>query len=409
MTDLVTNKALYAAPEVTFATDPSADGSGYVSLPCFEISDFKDAKEMLETNFMTGRNFPTRMVVGRDGCAVSFKTPLIGLSTAAGDGGSPPADDWLDILFEHFFTQTAKAGEGVGVGSGAATLVLETDFADLELYDMRLVYELGGTRPRGQWFMVDTDNASATYDVSPDWSAITPTTNAVMYGANVYTYDTGHEGGPTLSMVYREDSVERTMVGGRCTQLVLDAPRNELATLTFTMAFDSYTVESKASLPAALVATSPEPIRPVLNPCYFGAFGTMVNLGHVGDLKVEFNVEAQEKSTQGTATGASLNGRADYILTRVEPVVTINPPRETGQFDYKRDDTPGAFICSLGRGQLVNSQVNSVGFGFRDAQVIEVDNEIDGKIIRAAMQVKATDPGGTDAQSNGSFFQIVRS
>lgn len=398
-------KTIYICTEgaaANYAVEPSANGSLYSWVPCIGVGDFSDDRELIPTNYFTGRNFMTAAVVGADACSITFTTPLIGLSTAAGDGGSPPADDWLDILLEHCFLQANVVGEGLAAGSASGTMVLDTDLAGLTQEDARAVFETNvpsATRARSQWAIIDTDNATATYDVSPDWTS-TPTTAAIMYGGNVYSYNTNDVGGQSLAVVLVEDDVQRTMLGGRCTSLKLSAPKNQLVSLEWSFAFDQYSVTAKGSLPTAGVGPVITPIRSVLNPAFFGASGSMSNLGHVQNIDIDWGFNcAPLDSVNGTP-----NGRADYQLIALDPKVTVNPPRTSASYDLMRNGTLGRLLVQLGRGLLSGGVLNTCAFTASQAQALKVSVADDQGHLRNAIEFQCQDAGAT-----GRLFQMIRS
>lgn len=398
-------KTIYIASEgaaANYAVDPSADGSGYTWVPTLEVGDFSDDLEMIPTDYFTGRNFRTAMIVGADGASLSFKTPLIGLATAAGDGGSPPADDWLSILLEHCFDVSDVVGEGVAAGSAAGTMVLETDLAGLTQEDARAIFETNlpsASRQRSQWAIIDTDNASASYDVSPDWVA-TPGAAAVMYGGEVYFYDSSDRGGNSISVHMVEDDVQRTLHGGRCGALKLSAQKNQIVMLEWSLVFDGYDTGVKASLPAAGVGPAITPIRSVLNPCFFGASSAMANLGHVQNIDIDWQFGAAPlDSVNGTP-----NGRADWQLVSMDPKVTVNPPRTTAAYNLVRDGSLGRLLVQLGRGLLSGGVLNTCAFTASQAQAEKVQVQDDQGHVRNAIQFMCSDAG-----ASGRLFQFIRS
>src|SRR3990167_1491320 len=95
-------RAVWVNTESTYGTDAdaNADGAEYTWIPAFTISDLKDGKEPLETNYATGRPWKTAPIAGPDGWEFTITTPVIGMASVAADtaAASTVSDDWLDEL-----------------------------------------------------------------------------------------------------------------------------------------------------------------------------------------------------------------------------------------------------------------------------------------------------------------------
>lgn len=386
-------RVLYVATEATYGVDPNADGSSYTPIPTYEIGDLADEKTPLPTGYFTGRTYPTAPIPGPDGWSFTFSTPLIGLSTAQGDGDDPSglADDWLDLLLTSVFgAYGTLEGEAV-VSSGANALELQTDIAGVN--QVVPVYESGvpTTGARTQWVHLTSDAGDGNYGTSPDW-AQAPSSSAIAYGTKVYNASDASNGG-TLSFTYVRDDATFTLTGGKVTGLRFMAEAGQQARIEWTVRGDGRVTTGKGSLPGAVFAPANTPIKSVINPVYFG--GT--NLGHVGTIEADLGVQAaQLPSVDGTANGRG----ADYTVS-FAPTVTVNPLISTAAFDYMRNATQGRLLVQLGRGVLASSKLNTVVLAFGESVATQVAPQDQDGVLRNTIQFQVTD-------DNTRFIQVSR-
>ncbi len=197
-------RSLWVASATDLDTDPSANGAGYLPVPCSSLGDITDGKAPIETEHFLGDNLPSPMLAGADGGSFEFGVDLEGLSTDAADGEEPAANDYLDIILTHIFgsgSQTAIAGEGVST-SGNDSITLDAAVTELAAGVLIPVYE--STIPAGavrtQWGLV-TGGTTTVPTVAPNWTS-NPTTDAIAYGSKNYRYQVA-DGNP-LAFVFRD-------------------------------------------------------------------------------------------------------------------------------------------------------------------------------------------------------------
>lgn len=389
-------KTLYLAAESTFSADPSANGSGYTSVPLRNLSELSDGLAHLETNYFTGRLEDTVPVVGADSAEISFTVPLIGLSAAAGDGQNVPADDWLDILLTHMFgVQRTHTGEGVAVGSTGSNLVLDATVVGLDDNDLVAVYDAILTSVgRTQWARVTDDSSEPTYDITPVWAGA-PTDTGVAYGLKEYRFQ--DDGGATLAAVFVDDQVGTyTLTGGRVTAFAINADAGGLISADVTMRFDDATEDAaaKTQLPASVAAPAITPVILQGSPVWFNGS----QLGSVASVNIAFNVEA----TRVRAAEAT-NGRSDDVAIRMVPRVTVAPLRTDGIREFRRLLTQGEVLVQLGAGILSGGVLNTLAFNMMNAYAEEVSPEDDESLTRQSVVFKTIDPGAT-----GVAYQFAR-
>lgn len=383
-------RSLFIAVESTYGVDPSANGSGYVAVPAMPVGDPLDELEQLPTNYQTGRMHDTAPVPGADGGSLTFTVPLIGLSTAAGDAGSPPADDWLDLILTHIFgTQTAVDGEGVGSGSTTTNLVLDADAFDA---GQLVVYNVGSGAT--QIRRITADATDGTYTVAPAMSPAALTAG-VAYGYNQYRFnDSG--GGATLSVVVVDDDVGAYLLtGGRITSCVISGDAKQLYQMAITMRFDARNEDAsaKTALPAALTAPAITPLKALLSPLEFN--GTYYP---TAGFSLDLGIEAEQ-----VMSTAAANGRADDIVLRLAPSITVRPLRTDALAELRRLVTTGPLSFQLGGGVLSGAVLNVMGGSFGNAYVEQAAQLDDAGIARQTVVIRAIDAGAT-----GVHFQVVK-
>lgn len=382
-------KSLYLAAESTYGTDPSTNGSGYTPIPAMPVGEIVDELEQLATNYSTGRLHDTAPVVGPDGASLSFTVPLIGLSAEAGDGASPPADDWLDIILTHIFgAQTKLDGEGVATGSTSTNLVLDTD--EYGVGDL-LPYNLGTGVT--QWVRVTADAADGSYTVAPAMSPLAVDAG-VIYGSTRYRFTDG--GGATLSAVLVDDTVGTYRLGGgRVTGFVISGGAGQMYSAEVTMRFDAAAEDAsaKTSLPAALTAPVVTPLKAMLSPVRFN--GTAYPSAST---RLDFGIEATRvQATSGT------NGRSGDVVIRLSPMLTIVPLRTDAIRELRRLVTQGPVDIHFGAGVRSGGALNSMAATFGNAFVEQVSAQDDAGLARQSVTIKAIDAGAA-----GVHFQVAR-
>ncbi len=396
-------RSLWVAPEVTYATDPDADGSDYLWLPTKSIGDIVDGKQLLATTWQTGRNFPTASEVGADGWSFDFEVALYGLpyAVAPGDGVAPPADDCLDVVFSSIFgSQTSVSGEGVGVGSTASSLVLDTDVYGTQ--QIVPVYEstLPAAAPRTQWVELLADAANGTYGTVEPVFATAPTTTGVAFGTKTYQFD--DDGGASLAFVYQEDELEYTLLGGRITDVSISAEVGAMVMMKCSVTGDrkSVTTKSASSLPTPSPGPVMTPIKSLLSPVWFA--GTQYETK-----KIEISFGLQTSTIEATA---AVNGRAGIDMTFCEPMITIEPLRTNAILDLKRNRTLGRLLVQLGAGVLSGNYLNTIAVAAEQASAEVVSISDDSGRLRQSVQFKISDARNfaTGPTVLSRFFQLVR-
>jgi hypothetical protein len=392
-------RAVWLAAESTYGADPSTNGSGYKAVPAFSVGDLGDGLEQLETNYATGRNFPTAPIAGRDGWSIDLELPWTGLASAAGDGVTPGADDWADLILSHIHgTQALVDGEGFAGSSTTSSWILDTDAYNIQA--LIAAYESGvpTAAPRTQWGLITVDGGSGTYTVAPTADAA-PTTSAVAFGHKDYTLD--DDGGATLALVVQDDDLYYLCLGGRVTASSCTSEVGKKNIWKVTISGDSKVItdtSTKSALPSILSAPAVTPTKGLLSPVWFNGtkYATRV-------VTLDWGIKAAEiESTSAT------NGRADYQSIEVVPTLTIEPLRTDAILNLKRGVTSGRLLVQYGAGVLANSILNTLCVHFEEAYVAEVTRTDNNGVARQTVKFMLSDKVYFSGSTASRAFQVAR-
>jgi hypothetical protein len=396
--NIVRKYALWIDQESTFATDPDTDGSDYTAVPIDGVPTFPTGgAASLEQELGINRNRMTSDVAGPDGGEFSFSVSMIGLATAAGNGASPGADDWLDYLLNSFLgTKATFDGDDI-TGANAGDVSITNDTLGAE--DVFVAVATGATA--GQWR--HTVSASSAYAINRNWDT-TPTAADIVYGAKIY--GDAEADGSSLAAAWQIDDKIYEYLGCRVTAFSIQGEAGGKITANVTMRFDRVASRDAAAESPARKASLPtidgfDPTPTIAQLSSVAWNGSAVAVKSFG---IEFNIDAQDNMST-----AGANGRSDIEVLSVNPTITINPAFDQTfetNFDAK---TQGTIEIQMGKGLLSGSVVNSCFFYAQAAQISEVRTSPDGNKHRQEITIKVIDAGvrtGTDVYK---YFRFARS
>ncbi len=390
-------KALWVATESTFDTDPDNSGAAYVSVPALELGNIQDLKDPLESNYFTGRPFPTEAVQGTDAWQLEITVPVIGNSAEAGDGDSPPSEDWLDKLLENALgTQGTTDGEGIA-SSTSSTVTINTTSVLAE-QDLFPTYTTALDHP--QWRLVTDDASDPALSVAPNWDS-NPTSSEEVYGTRYYAMTSAFSGGTSLSFVYDEDDVRYVLTGGQVVGATLIGEVGQMLRMTLTImgAGKESTFGSHASLPVQAAAPAVTPLKAICAPVYFN--GTEYATRR---FEIDFGLSANHIEATSSCTG-----KTGTEVLGASATVTIEPLRSDANLELKRNVTTGRLLVTLGGGAPSGGVLNTAAVHFGNAYAQSVEITDDNGRLRQAIQFNIVDGG--DFESSGTaaeYFRIAR-
>lgn len=383
------------ADENSFSVDPSTDGSGYSSVPSMVIGENNDETEILDTDYNTGRAYPTAPIGGAEGGNFPFEMPFYGLATAAGDGTSPPAIDVLDrILRNPLGTVATRDGETVSTHSGTA-LTLPTDAADAQ--DVVPIFESGlpsSSNVRTHWSRITADNGGGSYTI-PD-PGFNFTSAAIAYGTRMHRWVSGTDG-PSASIVHIHDGDEYTFHGCRIDQLSLVAELKKIVRLVGRVRYDRSTSTSKGSLPAALAGPPITPITHMLSPVLLN--DTAVEVSKV---EIDFGLQVEERPAS-----AGNHGRSEIQVLGIEPTITIDPLYQDAYLSLKKNQTVRNIVIQLGGGVFGSSVLNTCCVYAEQATVMDGNATSQNDRKRQTLELKVSD-AVTVGSAAARFLQLFR-
>lgn len=397
-------RRLYVMAESTFGTDPDGTGASYKWVAgALELGALNINKQLIDANYVSDADVPSHSpVVGADSWKFDCKVALIGLSADAGDGGSPPADDWLDVILTQVFgTQTALAGEGVGAGSTTTDLVLDTDAYSEG--DLVAIFDaaMSLSPNRVQWAYLDVDDSDGTYTPKPDFEEAV-TTTGIAYGYNAYRLNPEYAG--SLSFIYSYDGNEWGLHGGRCTSASIDLDAaGGIWTMSLTFEGDnvgntSYSEPSAGGGAAQLTNT---PVRGVGSPMWFNN----AKLSSVKSVKIDLGVNAGFIPSTEAA-----EGRGAANIYTMMPSITVDPLYADSYLELQRAGTEGELLIQMGKGQAgaTAGTTDSLCFYARNVYVSEASTVDDGGKIRNSLVFKPATQIRHSAATKENTIQLCR-
>jgi len=389
-------RQIHFMAESTFATDPDSDGSSYLYCPAEGIT-YEEQTEIIETAYSTGRNFPTEGEVGAQGHTVSFSVPLIGLSTAAGNGvnASTVTADWLDtLLLSIFGSQSTTEGESVTGSTTSSLTTADSNWATVQNLVPVHIASIPATAERTQWSQIQS-SATGTTNLAPTLQA-SPGNGAVAYGAKQYRVD--DDGGSTLALVLTDDALVYTFLGGRVTSFRITLEHKRRAMAQVTIQFDRRSLDaSKTQLPSAALMTT-TPVKAFRSPVFFGNDRYATRM-----VEIDFGLSAAEvQDTEST------NGRGGYELVSIAPTVTIEPLRSNTYDALKQGLTRNPLLVQMGAGVVSGGVLNSLALHLARVEAREVSYTAQDGITRNRLVFTAVDRIEFSAGVASAFMTLAR-
>jgi len=388
---------VYLALENTFSTDPSVSGASYLHVPAATVGELSDTTEIIDTEWMNGRNRATKALVGRQGWSIDLEGPVIGLDSAAGDMSTPSPSDWFNLILTHVLNDPTNAsGDSVNSSNGND---ITLNHGMLNEQDLMCVFESGvfaSGSDRSQWRAIDQDMGGNVYSTEIDFDPV-PSSSAMSYGTANYSPANDEGGSQTLALVADMDGNQYTCLGGRVTSFSITGEVNGYIRFSASISGDRYYEDSsnKTELPSTSAFCSPSPCRALLSPVHFSE-STYASPNSMSTptkrFEINFGIEASEIETTETA-----QGRSGMESTKLRPTVSIEPLFSNELLDLKRqcESRPGPLLVQMGSGayDASGNVINSCAFFAPHVQVVDGNSSADGDRRRFPLTFRVIDRG----------------
>ena len=392
------NKAIWVVSEgANYATDPT---TGYLPIPAESVGELDKKVTPLTSAYQTNRGLPTANIPGPMAWSFQFSIPVEGLSVSAGDGSSPPADDYHDVIMNHIFGNDEDLdGEGIATVTSATAVTLDADTRGPQ--QLIPFYEAGVPAvTRTQWQLVTADGGSNDYTLAPGLANFgsDPLTDAgIAYGCRAWYQTRAGQGGNSLCFVYIDDATEYTLLGGRVTACTIEGEVGQKGVINLTVEGDRWATSSRA-----LVASDGPAVTPAvmtISPVYFN--GSAVSTSRVS---IDLGITAS-----ATKSTAALHGRAGFINIGLAPTVEIHPLRDDNTYSaLQAVQQQGRLLVQFGGGILANGALGTCAYHCEVAQVEEQAPEDDEGRARQSLKLKVIDGGIFSAGVPARYHQWAR-
>lgn len=374
--------SLHMMPETAYATDPDPDGSDYTAVPCENLSDPPEGKVPIETSYADNSNQASDAYPGPDAWELSFDFPGNGLLTSPGDNQDPAgvaALTYIDHIAMHVLgSRTNLLGSAVSVVTDADTLTL-AQAASRANADPLVLYQTGHLR--AQWGRIIAAPGGGVFDFRPPTEFAINNT-AISRGIRVYRELV--TGGPTMAFVHSQGSIRRTLLGGRCTQLLAKITPDQKITFSSKWRGDSVVFGGKASLPAAVAAPALPEMMGALSPVFLNG----VSAGHVGEVNIDFGIQPLPiASVHGTASG-----RGGDEVSKLRPKITIDPVHSTPFYEDVRDGDIYEVLIQFSQGLLASGILNTHCLIFDRAQAVKAGPKNANGLRRVSLELAVRRP-----------------
>lgn len=343
-------RSLFVAEEVTFGTDPSADGSGYVYLHA-EAELPKWGYEMVANPLQNDRLVPSAPEVGAKKASLSIKIPLRGSGTPSAPPATPAIAAETDLLVKQILGSVQRGQSSAVTAGGAGSTINVTDSSGFKVGGV--VWATADGKP---YFVTSIPNGTSV-TVAPAPAA--PITTGNLIAGSYYTpASSGHA---SLAFHAKVDGVGITLLGGRLTSAKLSGlAGGARPVLEVAYEFDSWVEETKGSLPAA-----DDRFPAVVSPIVKGGIAVLGSTQTlVSGVDLDFGTEtAWVKSTEGA------EGRSGFEVVNREVKGGLMPYYDAA---HMADLAAGS---DKAVGFATRSQTNGFGFYAPKCRFVEHEPE----------------------------------
>lgn len=367
--------ALYFAVESSFATDPSANGSGYAFVHAQDITvklERKVIERPLQNNTIT-RNTHT---MGGYKSTLTFKTEMRGTGTAAASTVAAIDGEVGKLLKAVFGTQDKDTGSLVS-GSGSTTTTIDVTAGQGSQFSIGNLVGVGLST--GIEVRRITNIATDTLTVTPAFSGAPANGNTVYAADNFRLADSGHG---TVSFVAKGDGREFCLTGCMGSVKFGGITADGRPMFDFNFMGDGWSETTKASLPAATDSYTNYAPTVVGSPCYISTSATGLTIA-------EFDLDLGNKIVEQPST-AGTNGRATYVVTGRDIKGKLKAFFNTTQLTSFKNATEVPILMQVG-----STAGNIVAFAIPKAQFTASDLESINELLGQGLPFEVNSSGNS--------------
>jgi hypothetical protein len=393
--------AVYIAAESTFATDPSADGSGYTAVATTgPVSPWSRTQTVLSPDRATGRARRQQMRPGPDGASITLRMPYRGFASAAGVGSSPATTDALDLILNSAFGAGSNVAGIAGNASTTTTLFVQAGAGNsLDPGDALAHYTPGTFGDRIQWRTIDVPESTGGQYAH---RAVTGPVGAssISYGYRRWSPASVPYAGAGASLavhVVMTNGDQWTLLGGRPSQIAVTANAGEEAHIEATIMFDRVSNGDKASLPT-VAAFTPAAIVATQSTIVVG--GTSYETNRV---RITWQLgTADQRSVTGD------NARSNILPRTADVDIEIAPPLAAAWESDFTGQTARRVEITIGSAAVSGGAANSCHFIAEHAQPSAWSIEDDNNQPRNVVPLTVVDRGTYASGALARYWSFCR-
>lgn len=379
--------SLFVKAESSFSVDPDTDGSSYLQVPAIDVK-WDPSQNVIEREVVRstlGKSISSKP--GQKGGKLTFKVPVAGLYTGAGDGVTGVLPTWLTPLFEASGTVTAAGvGTTVSGGSSTTTSVDLTSAAGISAGTHVMI---------SNEIRLVTAKSGSTITVTPALSSA-PSNGTVVYSGVSVVLDVNsatHEP-TTVAFVWKSDGDEETILGCAGTWKIENFDAGARAMISFEFQANTWdNTTNKSSLPTTFPTLTTEILAQRSSGAtkgsalYWGSTATAVATAGVA---FDPGLTLAPKPNVG-----GIEGRAGWVVTAENARMSVKP--YSAQTTYRTDFvTPTLRTAHL---QVGSASEAAFAVSMQQAQIVDLPKESDIGGIRAhelVLRARAPSVSGLD-------------
>lgn len=393
------NTSAWLMPETGgFATIPDATGAAALFIPTNGPAIAKGNRAIRQRQYATGRAKRAPHHLGKGMGEIALNVDLSGFAqSTSANGQPPPTEDWLDWILTSLMGAPVENNAALASSATANTIGTSAALTEGQLIAVRGPNTLSG---RTQWARVS--GGASPYGIAPNWAVVPTAAQDTVYACRTWfpkvTPGSLAQAGETLTLINDQDGRHYALPGARPNSLVLNLTAGEDSTADVGFIADERIRQQFASLPNAPLDDA-EPA--------FGVLSAVSVDGVLYDDVESVKIDLRPRVTEVRAVGGFANGRSDWRVVELQPVVTLKPLNAAAWEDHFNAGDIVSVGVQFGPGSLANARLNTLFYWAEGMQVTQEPNAEDADgIFRQTVQLEPADTGATGVDA--FYFLIGR-